>query len=147
MEDNKEVSKWPKFNNIHREIYELNKDNKNVDEFFDIQVTMSIKIDGSNLGIRCTKIKNNWTIQELIGRNSNIWSTKSGTPINKLPKYGNVLLANLPTEMLNFCATLGDYLKVSEIIVFGETVRIGEFSSWHPFGYSLDGLKLLTYDI
>src|SRR6185503_11340420 len=115
--------KWPQYDNIHRVLYKLNTDNENIDEFLNTQVNITIKIDGSNLGIHIQKNSyKKWIIAKLRGRNSTIWSIRSTTPINKLPKYGNILLNELPQLMFEFSTAIGDFLKVDDIIVYGEAV-------------------------
>jgi hypothetical protein len=157
-------SKWPSFNNIHRAIYEQNKENeynvnnpnlenKNMmclDDFFNYTVNFTIKVDGSNLGIHIKKNSyNEWFIEKLKGRNSTIWTVRNTKSINKLPKYGNVVLGNLPNVMFEYAKLIGEIMKVNEIIIYGEAVRIGEFASWHPFGMSgvSDDFILLTSEI
>jgi len=143
--------KWPQYDNIHRVLYKLNTDNENIDEFLNTQVNITIKIDGSNLGIHIQKNSyKKWIIAKLRGRNSTIWSIRSTTPINKLPKYGNILLNELPQLMFEFSTAIGDFLKVDDIIVYGEAVAAGKYASWHPFGY-LDPINntfmMLTSDL
>lgn len=154
-----EIQKWPSFNNIHKHLYDLNENTKNTttnycDDFFNINVTISIKIDGSNLGIHIVKnCYDKWYIKELIGRNSLLWNCKINKKINKnindLPKYGNVMLKNLPEEMFKFSCIFADSLKLNEIIIYGETICVGDFASFHPFGYYTNNqkFKLLTSEL
>jgi hypothetical protein len=140
--------KWPSYNNIHKELLILNRDNGNVDAFFQNHVNITIKIDGSNLGIHIKKESGEWNIKKLKGRNSTIWSERDKIQINKLPKYGGIDLKNLPDVMFEFASSFAQHLKLDEIIVYGEVICVNKFSSWHPFGYmTKNGFVLLTSEL
>jgi hypothetical protein len=133
--------RWGSYNNIHKELKEFaahcaRTSTASTDMFFDAPVCISEKLDGSNLGIRVTKMNEKWTTQALLGRAKPIWTIENAKPITNLPKYGKVCLGKLPIAMKEFSAKVGDMLGVNDLLVFGEALHItGGHVSWHPFGF------------
>jgi hypothetical protein len=145
-----DLIKWNHHENIHRIIAEYSKKHDS-DDFFDLNVTITEKIDGSNLSIHIKKYDNDtWKIESIIGRNSIIWPNNvknKETNIYEL-SYGNAgKLEKLPDEMFNFSKKLAENINTNEIIIYGEAYRYKKqkFSSWHPFGYKLPSDDYKTY--
>jgi len=126
--------------NIHRNIRYLP---------LDTNVTFTEKIDGSNLGIQVALVDGTWTFKNLVGRSSIIAADTLDKKVTTI-KYGNAgQLGNLPFEMLKFASALGNFLKLTEIIVFGEAFRgkNQKLVSWHPFGYRLPSDERACYNL
>lgn len=133
---------WGSYDNIHKFIRDLPKSKKyanNINSFFDINVFITEKMDGSNLGIHIKKDETEWKIIKLQGRNAPIWNYGDDKAINNL-SYGNAkALENLPNEMYQFAKCVAEKLGVNEIIIYGEAFKTEnqKFASWHPFGYKI----------
>lgn len=83
--DNKFFFKWSSYENVLKIIRNLTNYEVSVDEFFQKEVTITDKIDGSNLAIHvkftrrdlARELPSSWNAVALYGRNSKVWSESS----------------------------------------------------------------------
>lgn len=129
--------------NLARHISEVFKKGMPIEPIFSTLICATEKEDGSNLGIRVSKVSNEWRLISLLGRSSKIWDTDLTQPENlssaSIIKYGNGgALGTLPNMMKSYVVILAEILNVSDIIVYGEVWRKNsKFPSWHPFAYKI----------
>jgi hypothetical protein len=163
--------KWGSHKNIHRALSDyshwLTKKSSGheegessfepapVDSFFAQDACVTLKMDGSNLGIHIAKTEGPkddgnsshedcaWTIKAVLGRKKPIWSSIDGDELSKLTKmgqYGNAgSLQALPIKMARFAEIFATACGVEEIAIYGEAYKApgAQRASWHPFGFRL----------
>lgn len=136
---------WGHHLNIHKHFVDKAKMGMPLDGIFRAPVTVTEKLDGSNLGIHIRRNASAdlpaFELVALLGRNSNLWSPPEdglSTP-HSIPsmKYGNAgSLGALPAAMFLFACDVCTTLGVDELIVYGEAFRCDRANaSWHPFGF------------
>jgi hypothetical protein len=133
---------YPSYNNLAKLITEMGSA-LTLQRFFS-----TLKIDGSNLGIRVAQDENGeFCLVAIIGRSTFIYLHDSAddatTRITKLTSlsYGNAkALGNLPFVMFEFAVGLAKKLGLTDITVYGEAYRFSKkgnaAASWHPFAYN-----------
>jgi hypothetical protein len=150
---------WGHHLNIHKHFADMAKRGWLLDGVFQEPVTVTEKVDGSNLGIHIRRTAAavpplllesfEFELVALFGRNATLWSSSDAMTKNVVPnlKYGNAgALEALPAVMFKFACSIAEHLGTDELIIYGEAYRSDgaqKRASWHPFGYKI---RRLTQD-
>lgn len=131
--------RWPSYSNLQQQLIDLAASPEKVGQVYGMRVCVTEKLHGSNLGIHIAKVSGRWSLKELLGRNTILWSDSGSDSVYDLSYGFAEELLGLPDAMFEFAQNLGDRLSKSDICVYGEVIRINgsKFPSWHPFGYKI----------